>query len=122
MATKLNFFNNFRLLHSWLSLNTYQGQRSFPFAEVEAFDVESRRDGVDKEEADNPSVDVDKVIHIDPEKPCQEANPHHNCKVDNLQREDVPVVRLLGLEYAEEPFSKSRTEYLLIIMNSGNTE
>ena len=69
--------------------------RSFPLAEVEAFNVKQGGDEVNEDKSYDSSVDVDDIPNIDLEKSNQKADSNHNSNIDNLRNSNFSAFWLL---------------------------
>ena len=94
----------------------------FALAEVQALDMKSSWDEVDEEKANNSSIDVDDIIDIYFKEADDKADNNHEYKVANFPDIHFLFLGLWHAKYSEYSFPESKYNYLLMSINSGNTE
>lgn len=77
---------------------------------------------VDKEEANDCTINADDVVDVDLKVTNDEANPDHKDEIDYLWHAHESLLRLVNSYNIKQPLSKWGTMYLLINKNSGKTE
>ena len=108
------------LFHQRLFLLTQSVLPLLRSAEVDALEVQSDRDDIDEEEADNGSVQLDQNLGPNFGQPDDEADENGGRHIDNFL--EGHVLAFGPLEDAEEPFPALRDGYLATSRNSGNAE